>query len=233
MPRRLARLGLVVAIMAGSLVLAASPAAACSCGPASDAEYFDWADVVFTGELVDYSFVEDPDGDGISSSADPAVWTFEVIEVWKGDAAPTQPVLSPVSGASCGLEIPKTGTFHVFATHTDPNDWLGFRPGNLQASLCGGTRAVSAAALEFGAEVTPSDPTSTEPATTSVAPTTTTEATTTAPPATTLPVDDETIDPVDQAAGGTVLAVGFVVVGIVGVIVAVRLAKKRREAQEW
>ncbi|MDW3220475.1 MAG: hypothetical protein R8F63_17845 [Acidimicrobiales bacterium] len=43
----------------------------------------------------------------------------------------------------------------------------------------------------------------------------------------------EEVDPVDQASGGTVLAVGFVIVGIIGVIIAARLAKKRREEQEW
>mgnify|MGYP005733671393 CR=1 FL=1 len=43
----------------------------------------------------------------------------------------------------------------------------------------------------------------------------------------------EEIDPVDQAAGGTVLAVGFVIVGVIGVVIAARLAKKRREDDEW
>lgn len=43
----------------------------------------------------------------------------------------------------------------------------------------------------------------------------------------------EEVDPVDQASGGTTLVVGFLIVGVIGVIIAARLAKKRREEQEW
>ncbi len=222
---RVGRVALVLAIVSGSVVLGASPAAACSCGEATDAEFYGWADVVFTGELVDYSFDEDPDGDGILSSADPAVWTFTVSEVWKGEAFTTQPVLSPVSGASCGLEIPKTGTFHVFANHTDPNDWLEFEAGRLQASLCGGTRAVGTGALENEPKITATEP----------VPESTTTTSTTAAPATIVPAADDPneLDPVDPASGGTTLAVGFLIVGIIGAVIASRLAYKRRDAEEW
>ena len=241
--RRLARFGLAVTVAAGSFVLGAASAAACSCGGASDAQLLEWADVVFTGELIDYSFRADADGDGLRSSADPAVWTFAVTDVWKGEALAVQPVLSPVSGASCGLEIPTSGTFHVFANNTDPTDWLEYPAGGIQANLCGGTRSVDDGALAFAEETTPTGPTETDeppaPTTTEPPPTTgpptPTEATSTTSPltTTTLAVGGDAIDPVDQAAGGTVLAVGFVIVGIIGAVIAARLAKKRREEEEW
>lgn len=43
----------------------------------------------------------------------------------------------------------------------------------------------------------------------------------------------EELDPVDQASGGTTLVVGFLIVCVIGAIVAARLAKKRREKEEW
>ncbi|MEM7141311.1 MAG: hypothetical protein AAF548_09790 [Actinomycetota bacterium] len=43
----------------------------------------------------------------------------------------------------------------------------------------------------------------------------------------------EELDPVDQAAGGTTLAVGFLIVGIIGAVIAARLAKKRRDNEDW
>lgn len=43
----------------------------------------------------------------------------------------------------------------------------------------------------------------------------------------------EELDPVDQASGGTTLVVGFVIVGIIGAVVAARLARKRRDREDW
>lgn len=43
----------------------------------------------------------------------------------------------------------------------------------------------------------------------------------------------EELDPVDQASGGTTLVVGFILVGVIGAVIAARLAKKRREEDDW
>lgn len=96
---------------------------------------------VFVGRLADYAA---PPQRAVMSSADPATWTFEVSEVYKGEAARTQEVVSEVSGASCGLEIPHRGEFLVFAELEHPMDsptgqYVG--DGQLYAGLCGGTRS--------------------------------------------------------------------------------------------
>jgi hypothetical protein len=111
------------------------PAAACSCARGDDRSGFAHSDAVFVGELQDYDAREP-----MVSSADPAVWTFRVREVYKGDVARIQPVVSEISGASCGLEIAKRGEFLVFASTRGPNApaWVG--PDELYAGLCGGTR---------------------------------------------------------------------------------------------
>jgi hypothetical protein len=115
-----------------ALALAAGPAArpahACSCAATTEAEAFARADVVFRGEVVGH----DP-GDP-SSTATPT-WTFAVSEVYKGEVAATQEVVS--DSWSCGLEIPERGVFLVFARDDGP----------LRADLCGGTRSIAAGPL--------------------------------------------------------------------------------------
>lgn len=113
----------------------ASPASACSCavGPpedraAADALYAA-AGAVFTGRLVD----RDEPGvglDGVSSSGDLATVTFAVDTVYKGRVAPRQDVLTPQSGASCGLELNGEGPFLMFAEQG--------ADGALRSYLCSG-----------------------------------------------------------------------------------------------
>lgn len=138
-----------------SQIVVASPAGACSCVGFSDAEAFDVADVVFVGELVDYTAPKQ-----MKTSADAAIWTFAVEKVFKGEAAQTQLISSPVSGASCGLEIPHEGTFLVFATTED--EFGGERGDDslLYANLCGGTRAATngTAPASFGEGAPPPKP---------------------------------------------------------------------------
>jgi hypothetical protein len=115
------------------VVLLATPAHACSCARASEAEYFRFADVVFTGTLIDR---QEPPWRPVMSSGDPATLTFEVSRVHKGEAQRLQQVETAMSGGSCGLEIEGSGPFLVFADHA--------RGGaTLTASLCGGTRAIA------------------------------------------------------------------------------------------
>jgi hypothetical protein len=136
------------------LVLSSPPAAACSCAGFTDQMSFERADVVFVGEVqgVDRTGV-------IASSSDPAVWTFSVDEVFKGDAAATQGLVTATSGASCGLELPTSETVVVFARHEPGNfepavDW-----DTLHGSLCDGSRAVAdpLPAAVFGSARAPTD----------------------------------------------------------------------------
>lgn len=128
----------VVALLAPVLVVlgpAASPAYGCDCSAPSDAEAFESSDAVFVGEVVR---VDPPPRAAVMSSADPAIWVFEVSEVYKGEVSARQEIVSEVSGASCGLEIPNHGEFLVFGT---TEGWrLVVGEGQYYAGMCGGTR---------------------------------------------------------------------------------------------
>jgi hypothetical protein len=202
------------AIMSTVFVLSTPTAGACSCAGTSDQIAFDNADVVFVGELRSHVFDEDPDGDGLISSLDPAVWTFAVDGVYKGSTRQTTAIYSANSGASCGLEIPKSGTFFVFANWINAdNAGPGYPIGELTASLCGGTRAALPDALDLDPPIE-----SVAPIADPAAPTTTLVAPTTAA--------DDLAEPF---TGGSVLVIGFIAVGIIGAFVASRIAKKSRE----
>ena len=114
--------GLLVALL---LVLAgwvlAPVASACSCTGGTASEHALRADAVFSDRLVDREAV-----DGT------ALLVFAVDTVYAGEVAARQGVVSPASGASCGLELTGEGPFLVFAGREDDR---------LAADLCGGTTA--------------------------------------------------------------------------------------------
>jgi lactam utilization protein B len=96
------------------LTVAVAPAAsACSCVGGTTQRFFADADAVFTGRLVSR---EEPAT--VTSSADPALHVFAVDTVYKGTVHQSQGVISPVSGATCGLELTGDGPFVVFATRS-------------------------------------------------------------------------------------------------------------------
>ncbi len=132
-------------LAAGIVLLAfawfdAPPAAACSCAVGGgDRSAFEQADVVFVGDMSDYE----------RRSVGEARWTFTVSQVYKGEVAKTQPIVSAFSGATCGLELPKRGEFLVFASGgAGPGSDPG--AGEYYAGLCGGTRSTTAGPLEAG-----------------------------------------------------------------------------------
>lgn len=153
---RVLRTLLALSIAASTLLLGTGTAVACSCAQATDAELVDVVDVIFRGTVIDYEYIEDPDGDGTVSSLDPATFTFAVDEVFKGSAVESQRVLSPVAGASCGLEIPDEGEFIVFA-QSSLYEAPALAEGELAAYLCDGTR-LAEAGFETDLEPYPPDP---------------------------------------------------------------------------
>lgn len=222
----------------------AQPAQACSCLASTDEESFARADAVFRGSVVGY---QPPPAQPIMSSGDPAIWTFSVTEVLKGDVATTQPVVSAVSGATCGLELPHQGEFFVFASR---RDLAGQPSAQYHAHLCGGTRSTAAgplavAALRTVPSTTAPPPTTEPPAATTVVvteppPVTTTFAPTvvTAPSTTTTPgrklvaqaaaaSESVTKDRSRAPAVGLAVAVGA---GALLAVAGVRLRGRRRAA---
>ena len=98
--------------LSATVAFGSTPAGACSCAMSNDADAFARSHAVFVGEVAGY----DAPAPGESfSSADPARWTFTVSRAFKGEVTERQVVVSEVSGASCGLEIPRRGEFLVFA----------------------------------------------------------------------------------------------------------------------
>lgn len=140
---------LVTLLLAGLLTTAglfvASPASACSCMTQTTQQFLDGADAVFTGRLVSR---EEPPGP-LVSSADPAVHVFAVDAVVKGTAHEQQEVLSPMSGATCGLEIAGEGPFVVFATRSGDlgggAQFATLAQDQYAAFLCGGTAPLTPA----------------------------------------------------------------------------------------
>jgi hypothetical protein len=157
----------VAAALVGSALgarLETGPAFACSCAEVGDRAAFERSDAVFVGQVVGY---RPPDlRDGVYRSTDAALWTFAVSQVYKGDVPASQAVVSEVSGASCGLEIPKRGEFLVFASRRGSNRGPTPGDGQLYAGLCGGTRSTSRRALptDLGGPPTPPTPAVVPPA---------------------------------------------------------------------
>jgi hypothetical protein len=134
----------LVALSVVAVVAHPERASACSCAAFTDADAYARADAVFVGRVVGYG---GSGGAGNFSSTDPALWRFSVSQVYKGSVRALQDVVSEVSGASCGLEIPRVGEYVVFATVAGSG--LGPSPaeGQFYAGLCGGTRSTSAGLL--------------------------------------------------------------------------------------
>ena len=127
--RRLVALGATAVLAAlGAILVGAPPAIACSCVGFSDAEAFERADVVFTGDAVER---REPPRHAIRTSADPTTYVFAVQAVHKGDATEMQEVVTALSGASCGLEA-QVGRAYVVFAHREGD--------GLTAGLCDGTR---------------------------------------------------------------------------------------------
>lgn len=140
--RRAVVIVLLAFLVAVPALLSATPASACDCASSSVKEYFDRADAVFIGSLASRE-VEQPGG---GSSTDPALHVFTVDSVYKGTAHREQGVVSPQSGASCGLELGGEGPFIVFASrsgHLGGETFTELPDGQYAASLCGGTTQVT------------------------------------------------------------------------------------------
>jgi hypothetical protein len=122
----LARTLLVIAIVAGSLALGASPAAACSCAPLTKQAHAEHAALVFTGIVTDVTVHGAP---LVMSSIDPVEVVFAVEKVYKGQVTKTTTVWTVREGASCGYRFEMGRRYTVFS-----HGWEG----RFGASLCSG-----------------------------------------------------------------------------------------------
>jgi hypothetical protein len=155
----------VLVMAAVGMAVPAEPALACTCASGGDEHAFQQADAVFVGTVV--SAPTTPSA-GPWSSADPAEWVFEVESVYKGSVSERQSVWTPLSGASCGLELPTENVaVVVFADPAGGELLTGAPPVDdaLFASLCGGSRALGSTPVpaSFGEPQAPRSGDSGEP----------------------------------------------------------------------
>ena len=128
---RILRALLVSVLGALSLVvLTPAPSYACSCASADPQQFVGWADVVVTGTVR-----------GTAQADQTAAYLLDVDRVYQGSSGPVLEVLSPASGASCGLEgVVEGGRYVVFAAA----ETVDGRPSDaLWSNLCGGTAPAS------------------------------------------------------------------------------------------
>ncbi|MBA2337378.1 MAG: hypothetical protein H0V96_06435 [Acidimicrobiia bacterium] len=157
MLRRLFRLAVLIApLVVAGVLIPRVPAAACTCIEMTDAEAFDQAPVVFTGEMTD---VLEPAPDAIlEEPRAPLRFIFSVDVVLKGVAHANQSVVTTTNRVPCGLSLSGPGPYLVFADHpTQQIELDGWVEGELYADLCGGTRDLDAAGVPaaFGDGVPP------------------------------------------------------------------------------
>jgi hypothetical protein len=211
-------LGVVVAAAAvGMPVLVAAPAAACSCAVSTPAEQFARADAVFAGTVTGR---REPAG---GSSAAPAVYSVDVSRVYKGRVAASQEVVTSVSGASCGLELPPAGPALFFASAAPAGEG-GPRAGRLVGSLCGGSRPGAEVPAAFGAGQAPR-PAPTGTGTGTASPEAGTAAPGTAAPGTAAP---DAAAPAGDGGLPSAAIIGLVVIAGAGLAAAALLRHRRR-----
>jgi hypothetical protein len=122
-----------------AVLLPAAPAAACSCvepSPVSEDGLADY-DAVFTGEITR----NEADGDMQRRELD-----VTVDQVWKGEAAAEQLVVTHAQTSACGID-PQVGTEVLLLTNRPSSPVDDFaEPGELVVGSCGGERDVAEAA---------------------------------------------------------------------------------------
>lgn len=197
---------IAASVMSTVFMLSTPTAGACSCATGTDQESFDRADVVFEGTAVSSEVI----------SGELAVWTFAVDGVYKGAARQTELVYSNADGAACGIELLEGQFAVLFATVIDGTEGVpGYPIGDLHSELCDGNRLISPGeGLALDPPVEPTAPIADASTTTSTLFQPETGA-------------QELAEPVTD---GNVLVIGFIAVGVIGALVAARIAYKNRES---
>ncbi|EFM12481.1 conserved hypothetical protein [Paenibacillus curdlanolyticus YK9] len=146
MPKSLLRWnGIAILLVLGvtmllSPILLPSHAYACSCAVApSVADEYANQTAVFAGEVTAIK-IDDQSAE-VKSSMDPVEVTFQVQQVWKGDAVAEQTVVKTVrEGASCGYPFQEAQAYLVYASGEGTE---------FQVGLCSGTKPLASAGTDI------------------------------------------------------------------------------------
>lgn len=142
---RLATRAVLVSALTVTLVpvLGASPAFACKCVVSSDRQNYDRADVVFKAKLGKVT-PRTREEDQVSGSSGSRVFEFVPGRADKGKVTTPQRVSTPLSSATCGVQLSGQGPFVVYAYKRSADDRQqdGRSAPKLAISSCRGTREI-------------------------------------------------------------------------------------------
>lgn len=133
-----------ITILLSTAVLAKPDSAfACSCAYAPDPESqvksaLERDTVIFAGTVKE---IKEPRRQLFMSTADLVKVTFEVSEVWKGEADKQTSVYTAMSSASCGYEDFNVGTAYIVTAHSNGNK-------QLETGICELTKPLASAKEE-------------------------------------------------------------------------------------
>ena len=117
--KRITRLLLIAALALAALPLGAQSDLACSCMAPDAQELFTNSEGAFVGTLIDNP---GDDGQPFTNSAEMVPYVFEVEAAYKGEITSQIAVMSAISGASCGLEMPEGARASIFMW-VDGGEW--------------------------------------------------------------------------------------------------------------
>ncbi|MER5265038.1 hypothetical protein ABTZ99_23465 [Actinosynnema sp. NPDC002837] len=110
------------------------PASACSCLPSTEGQRFYQATYVFDALVLSEALEA---GDPSVTYDDKYRYTVDVGRVYKADVPSQVDIITPASGAMCGIRL-YPGTEYVVFAHGDASD------GRVESHYCSGTRPASA-----------------------------------------------------------------------------------------
>ncbi|MEU4765261.1 hypothetical protein AB0H12_18580 [Actinosynnema sp. NPDC023794] len=126
--------GVVTATAALLAAVFTSPASACSCLPSTEGQRFHQATYVFDAVVLSKTLEA---GDPSVTYDDKYRYTVDVGRVYKADVPSQVDIVTPASGAMCGISLYQ-GTEYVVFAHGDVSD------GQVESHYCSGTRPASA-----------------------------------------------------------------------------------------
>ncbi|MEO8106934.1 MAG: hypothetical protein ABI720_06405 [Actinomycetes bacterium] len=153
--KRIVHGALALLIVVGGLVVMTGSAQACSCAGGSDAKYFEWAEAVFAGEIVDRtgelrSKSQTQSGQTVYGGGS-FTYTVAVDAVYKGEVDATQKFVAGTQGSACGLVLPKSGPILVYGFTSKKQASGDGAPEHYGTGSCSGTAATPAVPASFGA----------------------------------------------------------------------------------
>ena len=158
--RYVARVGMVLAVLFAGIVLPGATAQACSCAMADGAQYMNWADAAFFGQIVDKDRLLRGDAAGPTiqgkgptiQGPTGAVYTVEVEQVYKGQVHAQQAFVASANGAACGRTFPASGGVLIYGDRVpDRGDSQGRdEPVKYSTNLCSGSYTTEIAPTGLG-----------------------------------------------------------------------------------